>query len=174
MKRIIVGLLVGVAMLVLVVPVLAKNVPNGQAGKSNTAHLYLYEKVPSGNWPIVEGGAWGKMTYNQSGPTFDYVFNGHRLQPSIEYSLIYYADPWPGNHPGALIANGMSSEDGNIHLAGSTDLEISIPTEPDANVLGGKIWLVPSSDYNSVTQSMINWNPTKYLFEYDLINFDQE
>ena len=101
-------------------PAFAKG-PDGAAGKSNMAHLYLYEKNPA-DWSIVDGGAWGKMTYNQSGPTFDYVFNGHGLQPNEKYSLIYYADPWPGNHPGALIANGTSNAGGNINLNGSKNL----------------------------------------------------
>jgi len=36
---------------------------NGQAGKSNVAHLYLYEKNCD-NWDIAEDPAWGKMKYN--------------------------------------------------------------------------------------------------------------
>ena len=49
---------------------------NGPAGKSNIGHLYLYEKNPT-DWTIVEGGAWGKMKYNLSGPEFDFVFSVH-------------------------------------------------------------------------------------------------
>ena len=113
------------------------------------------------------------MTYNQSGPTFDYVFNGHGLQPNEKYSLIYYADPWPGNHPGALIANGTSNAGGNINLNGSKSLGINIPTAPDTNTTGGKIWLVLSSDYNPATNAMTGWNPTSYLFENDLITYTE-
>ena len=51
----------------------------GPAGKSNTAHLYLYEK-DSTSWEIVEDGAWGKMKYNQSGEELCLVFNGHGLE----------------------------------------------------------------------------------------------
>ena len=64
------------------VPSMGKG-PNGQSGKSNTGHLYLYEKAPDPDasredpWLIVEGGMWGKMKYNLSGATFDFVFNGH-------------------------------------------------------------------------------------------------
>ena len=74
----------------------------GPAGKSNTAHLYLYEKDPA-TWEIVDGGAWGKMKYNLSGPEFEYVFNGHGLEAGEDYTLIYYPDPWPG---GGLICLG--------------------------------------------------------------------
>ena len=164
----------------------------GQAGKSNVAHLYLYEKDP-GDWSIVEDGAWGKMKYNLEGPEFDFVFNGHGLDANTDYSLIYYADKpdryvnWGGDNPGALILSGTSNSEGDIHLAGSIELDMDLPCEPDANMnisehdysgepdyythaTGAKIWLVPSSDY--VKPAMIAWNPTEYLFESDLITYD--
>lgn len=149
--------------------------PSAPAGKSNTAHLYLYEKNPS-DWSIVDGGAWGKMTYKLAAPTFDFVFNGHGLNLNTDYTLIYYADPWPGNKPGAYIASGTSNSNGDIHLAGSVDLGTDIPNAADANYpTGGKIWLVLSSDYNSgnpTTGPMTGWNPTEYLFEFKLITYD--
>jgi len=143
---------------------------NGQAGTSNTAHQYLYEKDAS--WSIVAGGAWGKMTYNLAGPTFDFVFNGHNLLPSTAYTLIYYADPWPGNNPGATILSGTSDSLGDINLVGSVDLNMDISTASDDNYPRGKIWLVLSSDYFSVTNSMTVWNPSEYLFENNLITYD--
>ena len=150
----------------------AKAGKNGQAGQSNIAHLYLYEKNPS-DWTIVDSGSWGKMTYNQSGPVFDYIFNGHKLEPNTDYSLIYYADPWPGNHPGALIASGTSNNGGNINLSGSVDIGMDLPDADDANYPNGaKIWLVLSDDYDSDNAKMASWNPTEYLFEYNLITFD--
>ena len=173
-------------------------IPNGQAGKSNIAHLYLYEKNSS-DWSIVEDGAWGKMKYNLAGPAFDFVFNGHELENNTNYSLIYYADYnrtsspqlWGGDNPGALIANGTSNEEGNIHLAGSIELNMDLPWSPDWNInpapdycdynngfddydhcCGAKIWLVPSDDYNATAKKVIAWNPTEYLFESDLITYD--
>lgn len=174
-KKFLVGAAAGAVILeAMVIPALAKG-PNGPAGNSNKAHLYLYEKDPS-TWNIVDGGAWGKMTYNQAGSTFDYVFNGHELQPNTGYSLIYYADPWPGNNPGALIASGTSNDEGNIHLAGSPELNTDLPNAADANYpTGAKIWLVLSSDYNNGTAStgpMTGWDPTEYLFENNLINYN--
>jgi hypothetical protein len=170
----------------------------GQAGKSNVAHLYLCEKDPS-DWSIVDGGAWGKMKYNLAGPEFDFVFNGHGLENNTDYSLIYYADYnrtsspqlWGGDNPGALIANGTSNEEGNIHLAGSIELNMDLPCSPDWNInptpdycdyhntfddydhcSGAKIWLVPSDDYNAGAKKVIAWNPTEFLFESDLITYD--
>ena len=164
---------------------------HGQAGKSNVAFLYLYEKDPS-TWEIVDSGAWGKLKYNLAGPTFDFVFNGHGLQPNINYSLIYYADfpnrmvNWGGNNPGALIATGTTNPGGQLHLAGSPNLNMDLPHPDDANntidysgapdyyahAHGAKIWLVPSSDYNAGMKKVTAWNPTQYLFETDLITYD--
>ena len=78
---------VAVVVGLMVVPVISKG-PSGQAGKSNVGHLYLYEK-DEGTWEIIEGGAWGKMKYNLSGSTFDFVFNGHGLE--------LHADLLPGS-----------------------------------------------------------------------------
>ncbi len=142
---------------------------NGPKGKSNVGHLYLYEKDPS-DWSIIDGGAWGKMKYNLAGSEFEFVFNGHGLESDTEYSLIYYADPWPGDNPGALIASGESNNGGNIHLMGNIDLGMDLPHADDANKDGAKIWLVLSSDYDGTV--MTAWNPEEYLFEYDLISFD--
>jgi len=135
--------------------------------------LYSENKDPS-NWePILGDGIFGILGHNPSGPTFDFVFDGYGLDASTGYSLIYYADPWPGNNPGALIAIGTSGVDGNIHLAGSTELGMDLPHIRDTNYAdGAKIWLVPSSDYDDTTNAMIRWNPTKYLFEQNLITYD--
>lgn len=142
---------------------------NGPAGKSNVAQLYLYEKDSA--WSIVEGGAWGKITYNLSGPEFAFVFNGHGLEANTNYSLIYYADPWPGTPPGALIASGTTNRGGQINLVGSVDLGMDLPDAADGNYPdGAKIWLVLSSDYQA--PKMIKWNPAEYLFENNLITYD--
>ena len=173
-----------------------KSGKSGQAGKSNIAHLYLYQKDAEGDWSVVDGGAWGKMKYNLNGSTFDFVFNGHRLEPDTGYSLIYYADPWPGVNggAGALIASGTADEDGNIHLEGPVDLDMDLPHPDDANYEspggdpgtpgeppepfpfgGAKIWLVFSDDYNNgdpSTGPMTDWRPEEYLFEAQLITYD--
>ncbi len=142
------------------------------AGKSSIAHLYLYEKYPAGQWPIVEGGAWGKMRYNQEGATFDFVFNGHGLEPGTEYTLIYYPDPWPGK---GLICLGRGAADagGNVHIAGSPDLDSDLPAFYDNNhPAGAKIWLALSQDVDCTGRNMTGWHPAEYLFEHNLITYD--
>ena len=143
--------------------------PSGPAGKSNVGHLYLYEKDPS-TWQIVPGGAWGKMKYNLSGPTFQFVFNGHSLEPGEDYTLIYYPDPWPGN---GLICLGSATADayGDVHIQADVATG-NLPIAGDTNSPGAKIWLVLSSDVLCGTSSlMVGWNPAEYLFEYQLITF---
>jgi hypothetical protein len=143
---------------------------NGPAGKSNIAHLYLYEKDPA-TWEIVEDGAWGKMKYNLSGSKFKFVFNGHQLVPDTDYTLIYYPDPWPG--AGLIcLGTGTSDEFGDVHIKAAVDTG-DLPAADDANP-GAKIWLVLSSDVDCTEgmTRMIGWNPLGYLFEYDLITFD--
>ena len=150
------------------------------AGKSNVAHLYLYQKWCDGSsdWPIVDPGAWGKMKYNLSGPEFDFVFNGHGLVPGTDYTLIYYPDPWPVT---GLICLGIGTVNGNgdIHIAASVDTG-DLPIDTDEN-LGAKIFLVLSSDVDCDGQVMTNWtgpypgNPDGlniYLFEDEQITFD--
>ena len=141
-----------------------------QAGKSNIAHVYLFEKDP-GTWEIVENGSWGKMKYNLEGSTFDFVFNGHNLTSDLNYTLIYYPDPWPGTNLICLGVN-MTNDEGNLHIKESIDTG-DMPAADDENFPdGAKIWLVLSNDVDFENEMMIGWNPTEYLFEYDLITFD--
>lgn len=156
----------------------------GQAGKSHIGHMYLFEKNQD-TWDIVEDGAWGKMRYTVKGPNFDFVFNGHDLEPETNYTLIYYPDPYPGE---GLICLGDSTtnEEGDVHIMGSPDTG-DLPKSYDKNSntkptslekVGAKIWLVLSEDVdcncdsNNGNCKMYGWNPTEYLFEYDVINYD--
>ena len=160
--------------------------PSGPAGKSKTGHLYLYEKVeppqpypPETPWEIVEDGSWGKLKYPIEGPTFKFVFNGHDLEPEVDYTLIYYPDPWPGT---GLVCLGFatSNRGGNVHIMGSPDTgdlpianDLNNPDNPNHEacitgstcIEGAKIWLVLSSDVDCEAQAMIGWNPAEYLFE---------
>jgi len=149
----------------------------GQAGKSNIAHLYLYEKDPS-DWSIVDGGAWGKMKYNQTGETFDFVFNGHGLVADQEYCLIYYEDPgfgWPNGMPNIYcLGMGTANAGGEVHIADSATPG-TLPWVNDINEDGAKIWLVPSSYVDCDLGVWIGaWSPSEYLFEGELITFTEE
>ena len=159
---------------------------SGPAGKSNVAHLYLYEKSEI-DWQILEKGAWAKMKYRMSGPSFSFVFNGKKLIPGEEYTLIYYPDPWPGN--GLIcLGTGVANKGGNVHIKEPAPIDTDLPAEGDLNdpdnplhaecianstcIEGAKIWLVLSSDVDCTGQMMIGWNPAEYLFEDIGISFD--
>jgi len=151
----------------------AQNGPSQNAGKSNKGHLYLFEKTGEPDWDIVDEGAWGKMQFNRSGPTLDFVFNGHRVSDGEDYTLIYYPDPWPGN--GLIcLGTGTGNSENDVHIKGSVDPEADLPDLiVDSNEDGAKIWLVLSSDVDCVSQNMIGWQPGEYLFEGELfLNFD--
>jgi len=143
---------------------------NGLNKSKGAMHLYLYEKNET--WGIVEGGSWGKITYIPHRDKF--VFNGHGLEPDVMYDLINYApgvnwtkgdypNPWPGANS-TRIASDFANEGGNIHLKGSWSGTIG----EDTWDIDGKVWLVDSDDFELDT-GMRLWNPTKYLFEYDLL-----
>jgi hypothetical protein len=132
--------------------------------------LYLWPKNLS-DWSFIYDTTCGVMDYNFQGPTFDFYFEGYNLTEDTAYSLIYYANPWPGDHPGALLGNGTTDSNGDITITGSRDFGHNLPTDPDANTDGAKIWLVLSDDYDDTGMKMIGWDPTEYLFEHNLINY---
>jgi hypothetical protein len=158
----------------------------GQRGNSNVAHIYLFEKDPE-TWEIVRGRGrtrWAKIKFTLTGDEFQYHINAHGLTAEEAYSLIYYPDPWPGEGLISL-GNGTVNNGGNLHLSGSVDTG-DLPIEDDKNNLGNpdryeyidedyngaKLWLVFSTDVDFQNQRMIGWQPAGYLFEYDLITFD--
>jgi hypothetical protein len=152
-----------------------------------------------GPWPIFSGnGRVGVLHYNLWGKNFEFSFHGRNLLPNKSYTLIYYPDPWPGN---GLICLGTGqttpSENqnpknrhsrnvppGNIEIHGSLNIGTSLPASYDANfnpispsgAVGAKIWLVLSDDVQCKTTptQMTNWDPTAYLFEYNLIVYENQ
>ena len=132
--------------------------------------LSLFEKDPD-SWQIIEKGAWGSLKYKPSGTELEFMFHGHKLLPDTLYSLIYYPDPWPG-YGLIIIGEGLSDEDGNLNIKGSENIG-DLPRSFDQNKPeGAKIWLVLSSDIDHRSYCMIGWNPAEYLFENELIKFD--
>lgn len=161
MKKIVVALaaclMMGMAISAVAVKPNGPSAANGLSkGKSDQYHLYLYEK--DANWMPVENGSWGKMNFD--GDSF--VFNGHCLTNGTHYALIHYVDPWPGS--GGLIGDGYADENGNVHIKGMFNFSALMSNEID-----DKIWLVLYDDYNATLGQMVGWNPTEYLFEYNVI-----
>jgi hypothetical protein len=160
----------------------------GQRGNSSVAHLYLFAKDPD-TWEIIRARdrdkTWAKLKYNLNGDEFKFVLNAHGLTSGGNHSLIYYPDPWPRDEPIAF-ANGAVNRGGNLHLSGSVDTGDDLPIDADKNNLqnpdrygyidetynGAKLWLVFSTDVDFENHRMTGWNPSGYLFEYDLMTFD--
>lgn len=140
---------------------------------TNVASTKLVMKSGDPDWNVINADTtFGWLWYTPVGKKFGFNFDGYGLQATTAYSLIYYADPYPGNNPGALIAAGTTAADGSLSLSGLVDLGMNLPSLPDANYpTGAKIWLVPSSDYNAATHAFTAWNPGNYLFETNLIKY---
>jgi len=131
------------------------------------------KKSPEDYWKVQNPGSpAGTLTYKVKHPEFDYDFTASGLQNNTKYSLIYYADPWPGNNPGALLGTETTDGSGNITMSDSVELNTNLPAVGDLNHPdGAKVWLVPSSDYDAGTNALIAWNPGTYLFEIGLIYY---
>ena len=68
--------------------------------------VVLENKDPQ-TWEEINGdGIRGVVKYDSSGADFSYGLFAKGLDDNTDYSLIYYADPWPGDNPGALITEG--------------------------------------------------------------------
>ncbi len=133
------------------------------------ATIELRVKNPA-TWQPVPGGASGELTYSPTGPTFDYEFNASGLN-SVEYSLIYYPDPWPG-YGLIILGSGSPSVAGELHLEGSMDIG-DLPIDSDPNP-GAKIWLVPTSYVNAGLGCMSGWNSSLFLLEMEQISYEKK
>lgn len=153
----------------------------------------VLENKDSSDWSTIVDDMYGKLFYNDAGDEFEYIFCGCGLDIDTDYSLIYYADfinryvDWGGNNPGALIAEMTTDGCGSVFKAGSVELDMDLPSCPDANIAihdysgapdfyahahGAKIWLVPSDCYDAGAKKVDIWSPDDFLFETDLITYD--
>lgn len=158
--------------------------------------LFLFQKCDengcpeegNGPWPILQTGRWGQIQYNLLGNKFRFSFEGKKLVPDTDYTLIYYPDPWPGNNL-ICLGTAKSNRAGNLQIRGEKEILVDdgsgvlvnsgLPASYDANfnpaepsgAVGAKIWLVRSDDVQctEADSMMINWTPQDYLFEGNLI-----
>jgi hypothetical protein len=171
-------------LLVLAIIVMAMAIPVSVSAVTFDSSLTLDNKDTT-TWARIADGKLGTLQYNASGATFSYSFSATGMENGVAYSLIYYANPYPGNNPGALIGVGTADGSGNVLISGSPNLGISLPTVPDSNMVtshagapdfyvhpyGAKIWLVPSACYDAGLKKVITWSPARFLFETDLITY---
>jgi len=135
--------------------------------------LGLENKDIDGSWdPFLDDDTFGTLTFISSHPTFDYTLDVSGLVANTNYSIIYYADPWPGNNPGALIGTLLTDGSGDANVSGDVELGMDLPALADANYPGGaKIWVIKSTEY---TPNSVNTWPVgaESLFENNLIIYD--
>ncbi len=201
---------------IIIVALLASVAFAGDKGEQKTGQLFLFQKcdaslIPAadavdakydatgcplpgnGPWPIFAGNRrYGQMRYNLLGDEFNFSFEGKKVLPETDYTLIYYPDPWPGM---GLICLGSSTSNhaGNLQINGKLAMTSGLPAPYDKNfnpvepsgATGAKIWLVSSADVKCENSGdidpdsglpadpsqMVGWNPTSYLFEANLIVF---
>jgi len=189
-------------MFVLMITIVASAAVAGDRGQGMVGRLFLFQKclaldpeqplpegykddgcpATEGAWPIIpDNRRWGQMKYNLLGPEFRFSFQGKNLDAKTGYTLLYYADPWPGSNS-ICLGDGVSNAGGNLQIHGSKaisyeDTASGLPTPGDSNyfpkedgsVTGAKIWLVLSADVVCAEDGsggeMQNWNPSSYLFE---------
>jgi hypothetical protein len=140
-------------------------------------NINLIQKNPA-DWTKVKGGASGDFWVGPFEQKF--TFSAKGLVPNTEYTLLSYAEPYPGTGSkviGTTTSNnkGVVKIKGPFSNAGSVVYNVYAPNaEGDyKNTVGAKIWLVKTADLSITggTASFIAWNPTTYLFEMSLVDY---
>jgi len=120
-------------------------------------------------WNPIEDGMRGVLRFMSEAPTFDFDLTVSGLTASTSYTLLYYADPWPGTN-GVEIDTFVTDGSGNAIVSNSVELGMNLPVPVDANYpTGAKIWVIPSIDWDGT--QMIDWNPSMYLFDLGLVSY---
>jgi len=142
------------------------------ASGPNKTTLLLENK--DSNWDRITGdGRYGILTYETENDTFDYDLSVRGLNPNTEYALVYAPDPWPQAVDSATteIATFTTDANGNKDISDSMNLGYNIPHPNEDNYPdGGKIWVVLKTDHDGT--EMTAWNPDEYLFEYNLVRYE--
>ncbi len=144
----------------------------------------------TGYWIAINDSIIATLEYNSIGQELEYSLTSSSF--AEDYVLIYYADVDPrfetwGGNPALLLGtlqHGTTSLSGSIDtgdLPYSSDWNLN----PDPNYCdytngyddyascsGAKIWLVPSKYYDESERKVISWKPNEFLFETDLISFE--
>ena len=88
----------------------------------------------STTWELLNDGREATVTFEILDDTFNYDMKAKGLVPTTDYSLIYYADPWAGNHDGALLGTFTTDTTGIYSVSGvSINLDRNMPNVNDAN-----------------------------------------
>lgn len=142
--------------------------PEGRAGASHIAHLNFSQRDEEGE--VVDDGATGRMKYTWSGPTFDYVFNGHELEPGDEFTMTYQLEP-VGESGAICLGSGTVNDEGDLHIKNSIELNSDLPMADDESEDGALLVAVVSEDVDCELDSMDAYIPEDYLFGNALVEY---
>lgn len=134
--------------------------------------LKLVEKNPS-DWSIVEDGANGLITFSTISLYGKIVQERIRvsvwgLEPRTKYQLVYYGDETHNDvwdYATCIGRARTTSTQG--YFKGDSAVFNWMGFVDDG--IDQKFWVVLASDVDCSTSRMIGWNPTEYLFEYNII-----
>lgn len=146
----------------------------------------------SSDWSIVLGGRNGTLSYSMgTDEVMNYEFTmNSKLDADTDYCLVFYTrkdgtiswdnddnEVW-GNQSSGLIDSGKTDGSGVLGpLRGTFDFTafgtgldyIDDGDDYDGSVYGGKVWLVPCSDYDEGGKAVTGYHPNNFLFETDLV-----
>lgn len=154
--------------------------------------LTFEDKDPN-TWVVIPGGKYAVLTFDPVNPSFKGTLTTNGLVG--DYALIYYPDqedrfdPAKWNGAGGLVIATFTGDVTNMVI--DLELNMNLPNTGDWNInpvpdycfehngfdsydhcKGAKLWIVKTSDLSSGTSlPLINWNPTEWLFEEDLITY---
>jgi hypothetical protein len=140
--------------------------PGGQAGLSSIAHLnFSAEDDEDGE---TDNDGWGRLTYRWIAPVFDYVFNGHELEPGVDFTLTYQPQPFPSD---GVICLGQATVNpgGNLHVQDAFDIGTDLPAAWDENEDEAVLALVLTDDVDCDNGQMLDWQPEAYLFGEEMM-----
>ena len=106
------------------------------------AVLHMYATDENSRWQLTRNAPKGLLRYWLWGETFNFTFQGIRLTPETEYTLIYAVDSTSAGD--IVLGMGWTDRRGRIYFEDSVDV-CSMPAEYDAAYpYGARILLVPS------------------------------
>ena len=140
-----------------------------------TNELNLFEKNPN-TWQIVDNGAYGKVIFSRVITPIKGIaqarirYSAWKLEPKTEYQLIYYgsSDEVYNNVWNYATCIGLPRRTSTQGYFNGGSSNFAYPYFFSDNI-HQKIWIVLKSDVKCESGRMINWQPTKYLFEENTI-----
>jgi hypothetical protein len=115
---------------------------------------------PVGEWACDVDGAAATVAYTPEGATFHVQLAGTAPSDGVDYDLVYYPDPYPGN---GLICLGSATSDGTTGAITipwtSNDIGEDLPIPSDTAPLGGaKLMLLPSAVVDCDGHATTGWS----------------